>query len=122
MADGSATERVGTVNLTGPKYLLVGSRLTDDTLLLRALLEGLNTQARVWSETIIILDNGSLQGLEHEVGEFRYLEHRRVKDWVTPNICIAFMDRLSHNRDTEKLLRLAESEGVPAFVIGRYGA
>jgi hypothetical protein len=104
----------------GPKYLLVGSRLTDDTLLMRALLEGLNTQGRQWSEIIIILDDGSLQGLEHEVEGFRHLEHRRVRHWVRPNICIAFMDRLSHNRDTEKLLRRAESEGIPAFIVSTY--
>jgi hypothetical protein len=106
----------------GPKYLFCGSRLTDDTLLMRALLEGLNTQGRQWTETIIILDNGSLQGLEHEVDGFRHLEHRRVKDWVRPNIVIAFMDRLSQNRDTEKLLRVADSEGIPAFIVSAYRA
>jgi hypothetical protein len=104
----------------GPKYLFCGSRLTDDTYLMRALLEGLNTMARQWSETIPILDDGSLPDLEYEVEMFRHLEYRRVKDWVRPNIVIAFMDRLSHNRDTEDLLRVAESEGVPAFIVSRY--
>jgi hypothetical protein len=105
----------------GPKYLFCGSHLTDDTYILRCLLEGLNTQGRQWSETIIILDNGSLQGLEHEVVGFRHLEHRRVKDLGSPNIVIAFMDRLSHNRDTEKLLERAETQGIPAFVVSTYG-
>ena len=106
----------------GPKYLLCGSRLTDETLLIRALLEGLNTQARQWTETITILDDGSLQGLEGEVDSFRYLEHRRVRDWERsrPNIVLAFMDRLSHNRETEKTLIRAESQGIPAYVISRY--
>lgn len=110
----------------GPSYLVVGSRLTDDSNVLRIFLEGLNTQARQWTETIIILDNGSFAGLEGEVAEFRHLEHRRIGDdgWADrhPNIVIAFMDRLSHNRETEYLLRAAESAGIPAYVISRYGA
>lgn len=105
-----------------PRYLFCGSRLTDETLLMRALLEGLNTQARQWTETITILDDGSLRGLEGEVEAFRNLEHRRVRDAFSarPNIVVAFMDRLSHNRDTEKTLILAESQGIPAYVISRY--
>jgi hypothetical protein len=105
----------------GPKYLFCGSRLTDDTLLLRLLLEGLDHWAFQWSEIITILDDGSLQGLEGEVAEFRHLTHRRayLGETVT-NIVIAFMDRLSQNRDTEETLRLAESEGIPAFIISRF--
>jgi glycogen synthase len=106
----------------GPKYFLCGSSLTDDKQLLRAILEGLNTQARQWSETIVILDNGSLRGLEHEIEEFRHLEYRRVLILGEPNIVIAFMDRLSHNRDIEKTLELAETAGIPTYVISRYGA
>ena len=102
--------------------MLVGSRLSDDTYVLRLLLEGLNTWGRQWTETLVILDDGSLPGLEQEVAEFRHLEHRRVNDWVDgTNIVIAFMDRLSHNRDVEALLRRAESEGVAAYVVSRYG-
>lgn len=103
-------------------YLFCGSALTDDYNVLRILLDGLNTWGRVWKEVIIILDDGSLQGLESEVAEFRHLEHRRVKDWVTPNIVIAITDRLSHNRDIKKTLIRAESEGIPAYVLSRYGA
>jgi hypothetical protein len=107
----------------GPRYLFAGSHLTDDTLVLRAILTGLNSQSREWQETIIILDDGTIQGLEDEVSSFRYLEHRHVKDWEKsrPNIVVAFMDRLSQNRETEKTLILAESQGIPAFVISRYG-
>lgn len=105
-----------------PKYLLCGSRLTDDTYLLRVILEGLNTWGRQWSETLIILDDGSLDGLENEVDGFRCLEHRRYKDGAKPNIVIAFMDRLSQNRDTEKLLERVESDGIPAFIVSRYGS
>jgi hypothetical protein len=104
----------------GAKYLFCGSHLTSDTLLIRLFLEGLNTQARQWGETIVILDDGSLLRMESEVEEFRHLEHRHMGSWVTPNIVIAFMDRLSHNRNTEKTLRRAESEGVPAFIVSRY--
>lgn len=109
----------------GPRYLISGSSLTDDKQLLRALLEGLNTQARQWSETITVLDDGSLQGLENEVAEFRHLAHRRFHEgWITtpPNIVVAFMDRLSQNRDTEQLLKRADSAGIPAYVISRYNA
>lgn len=107
----------------GPKYLICGSRLAiaDVVPLLRLLLEGLNTQARQWQETIVVLNDGSLRGLEDEVLSFRNLEHRRIEDWVRPNIVVAFLDRLSHNRDTEKTLRRAESEGIPTFVISTYG-
>lgn len=87
---------------------------------MRALLEGLNTQARQWTETITILDDGTLQGLEGEVSSFRYLEHRHVKQGARPNIVVAFIDRLSQNRETEKTLIRAESEGIPAFIISRY--
>lgn len=106
----------------GPKYLFCGSRLTDDTYILRCILEGLNTQGRQWSETLTILDDGSLQDLGEEVSFFRHLERRHVSGLeIRPNIVIAFMDRLSQNRDTEKLLRLAESQGIPAFVVSTYG-
>jgi hypothetical protein len=104
----------------GPRYLLVGSRLTDDTYVLRAVLGGLNGQAREWSETAVILDDGSLQGLEHEVEMFRHLEHRRVKEWDDPNIVLAFIDRLSQNRHTEDVLKRADKEGRPAFIISSY--
>jgi hypothetical protein len=102
----------------GPRYLFCGSRLTDDTFVLRILLEGLNTQARQWQETITIQDDGSLEGLEHEVDMFKYLAYQRVEGWKDPNVVIAFMDRLSHNRATERLLSVAEKEGRPWFVIG----
>ena len=105
------------------KYLFCGSVLTDDYNVLRIFLEGLNTWGRVWRENVVVLDDGSLPGLEGEVAEFRHLEHRHVDGWADrhPNIVIAFMDRLSHNRETEQLLRRAESAGIPAYVIGRYG-
>lgn len=108
--------------MSGPTYLFCGSSLTDDMQLLRALLEGLNTQARQWSEVITILNDGSLPGLEGEVEDYRYLQHRRMKAvWDTPpNIVIAFMDRLSHNRNTEELLRHAVNEAIPTYVISRY--
>jgi hypothetical protein len=116
LADWDRLEQTGTV--TGPKYLFIGSRLTSDTFVLRILLEGLNTQARHWGEVITIQDNGSLDGLEHEVEGFKYLHHRRVDEWSDPNIVIAFMDRLSHNRDSERLLAVAEENRRPWFVIG----
>jgi hypothetical protein len=84
---------------------------------LRMLLEGLNTQARQWSETITIQDNGSLENLEYEVEQFKYLAHRQVDGWADPNIVIAFMDQLSQNRATERLLDVADSELRPAFII-----
>lgn len=110
--------------MTGPQYAFVGSRLTDDTLVLRMMLEGLNTQARQWSETITILDNGSLEGLEYEVEQFKHLAHAswQASDPLVPNIVVAFMDRMSHNRDTERLLAAATSEGVPVFVVSNYDA
>lgn len=101
----------------GPQYLFAGSRLTDDTLILRAILEGLNTQGRHWSETITIQDDGSLEGLEHEVEGFKYLRHRRVDGWRDPNIVIVFMDCMSHNRASERLLSVAATHGRPAFVV-----
>lgn len=104
----------------GPKYLLCGSRLTDDTLVLRAILEGLNTQARHWGESITIQDDGSLQGLEHEVEGFKYLQHRRVEEWSDPNIVLCFMDRMSHNRASERLLSVAATEHRPAFIISTH--
>jgi hypothetical protein len=85
-------------------------------------LEGLNTQGRQWTETITILDDGSLQGLEGEVEPFRHLEHHRVEGRTKANIVVAFIDRLSHNRATEKTLRVAESQGIPAFIVSRYNA
>ena len=104
----------------GPKYLICGSRLSDDRHILRCLLEGLQSQGRQWQEIITIMDNGSLQGLGTEVEPYRFLEHRRVEGLGKPNVVLAFMDRLSHNRDTENLLILAETQGIPAFVISRY--
>jgi hypothetical protein len=100
--------------------MVIGSRLTDDSLVLRCLLGGLNDQGRQWQEIIIILDDGSLQGLEHEVEGFRHLEHRRVKEWGDPNIVLAFIDRLSQNRHTEDVLKRADKEGRPAFIISSY--
>ena len=102
---------------SGPQYLFCGSRLTDDTHVMRLLLEGLNTWSRQWSETITIQDNGSLEGLENEVSMFKYLQHRVVNRWEDPNIVIAFMDRPHHNRSTEQTLREATEAGRPAFVI-----
>jgi hypothetical protein len=102
----------------GPSYLLLGSRLTDDTYVLRVILEGLNTWGRQWGETLIILGNGSLRDLEQEVEWYRSLEYRRVDQIGKPNIVIAFMDRMSHNRLTENWLREASRRGIPAFVVG----
>ena len=102
----------------GPRYLFCGSRLTGDTFMLRLCLEGLNTWSRQWQETITIQDNGTLEGLEYEVGMFKYLEHQKVGEWEDPNIVIAFMDRMSHNRATERLLQRADAELRPWFVIG----
>lgn len=107
----------------GPRYLFCGSRLTSDTLLLRLMLEGLNTQARHWQETITILDSGTVEGLEFEVGQFKHLEHAPWDHWddqARPNIVIAFMDRLSQNRGTERLLELAATQGVGAFVVSSF--
>jgi hypothetical protein len=104
----------------GPKYLLIGTSLYTDTLVLRALLEGLSTQGRHWGETITILDNGSLPGLEHEVEPFKFLEHRHVKSWAQCNIVLAFMDDLRHNRQTQEWLDRAKGDGIPAFVISTY--
>jgi len=101
----------------GPQYLFCGSRLTDDTFVLRILLEGLNTQARHWQEIITIQDDGSLEGLENEVSQFKYLQHRSVDRWEDPNIVIAFMDRMSHNRTTQETLEIAAEFHRPAFVI-----
>lgn len=110
--------------MKGPEYLFCGSRLTSDTLVLRMMLEGLNTWARQWSETITILDDESLDGLEHEVDQFKHLAHSSWKptDPVVPNIVVAFIDRLSQNRATEQLLAAAASEGVPAFIVMGYDA
>ena len=105
------------MSFRGPQYLFCGSRLTDDTFVLRILLEGLNTQARHWQEIITIQDDGSLEGLENEVSSFKYLQHRVAVDWEDPNIVIAFMDRPHHNRSTEQTLREATEAGRPAFVI-----
>jgi hypothetical protein len=85
------------------------------------ILEGLNTQARQWSETITIQDDSTLEGLEFEVEQFRHLAHRHVAKWEDPNIVIAFMDRLSHNRGTEYILALAQKERRPAFIVSTYG-
>jgi len=104
----------------GPKYLLCGSRLTSDTLILRAILTGLNSQAREWQEVIIIEDNGTLEGLENEVDDFRHLQHRRVEGWSDPNVIIAFMDRLSQNRETAQLLIAADRHSRPAFIVSTY--
>jgi len=105
------------MSFRGPQYLFCGSRLTDDTFVLRILLEGLNTQARHWQEVITIQDDGSLAGLKFEVEQFKYLHYEIVEGWEDPNIVIAFMDRLSHNRGTEQTLREAAEAGRPAFVI-----
>lgn len=103
---------------TGPQYLFIGSRLTSDTFVLRLFLEGLNTWSRQWQETIVIQDNGSLEGLEFEVEQFKYLQHRRVDGWEDPNIVVCFQDRMSHNRASERLLAVAQENGRPWFVIG----
>ena len=107
----------------GPEYLFCGSRLTDDTFVMRILLEGLNTQARQWTETITIQDDGSLEGLEYEVSMFKYLAYRRIPggSWADPNVVLAFVDRMTHNRATERLLQQAEREKRPWFVIGSTG-
>jgi len=106
--------------MTGPQYLLCGSRLTDDTYVLRLLLEGLNTWARQLSETITIQDNGSLTGRENEGEEFRYLAYRKVGEWEDPNVIFCFLDRLSQNRAAERLLQRAETEHRPAFIVSTY--
>ena len=105
----------------GPQYLFCGSRLTDDKVILRLMLEGLNTQARQWGETITIQDDGSLEGLEFEVETFKYLAHRPVSRWADPNVVIAFMDRLSMNRGTERLLAVAEKERRAVVIVSNYG-
>lgn len=89
-------------------------------MVLRALLEGLSTQARHWGETIVILDNGSLPDLEHEVEASRHLEHRYIKSWTKCNVVLAFMDDLRHNRQTQEWLDQAKGDGIPAFVISTY--
>lgn len=106
--------------MTGPRFLFTGSGLTDDTYVMRAVLEGLNTQARQWSETVVIEDDGMLKDLEFEVEQFRHLRYRRVDRWTDPNIVLCFMDRLSHNRDSERTLAYAEAHGRPSYIISRY--
>jgi hypothetical protein len=103
----------------GPTYLFLGSRLSDDTYMLRMVLEGLNRWAFEWQETLVIADNGSLDNLEREVGMFKNLEHRKVSELKNPrpNMVIGFLDRLSHNRETERWIRAARQLGIPAFVI-----
>jgi hypothetical protein len=103
--------------VSGPQYLFCGSRLTDDTLVLRILLEGLNTQARQWSETITIQHDGSLKDLQFEVEMFKHLRYRHVEGWEDPNVVIAFMDRLSHNRGTGRILDIADEHGRPWFIV-----
>ena len=96
--------------------------MTDDTLILRAILDGLNTQGRQWGETITIFDAGSLDGLEREVEDHKYLRYVGPKGWGggRPNIAIGFIDRMSMNRDTERLLALLTDEGVPTFIVRSY--
>lgn len=102
----------------GPQYLLIGSRLTGDTLMLRLILEGLNTQARHWQEVITVQDNGSLEGLDYEVEQFKYLKHRLVDEWEDPNVVICFQDRMSHNRASERWLAVADENKRPWFIVG----
>lgn len=101
----------------GPKYLFLGSRLDDDTFILRAILSGLNAQAREWSETIVIMDNGTVPGLDYEVEQYRWLEHRPTKSWERANIVIAFMDNMRHCRENEDWLRKAKEAGIPTFIV-----
>jgi hypothetical protein len=102
----------------GPQYLFCGSRLTDDTFMLRLLLEGLNTWSRQWQETITIQDDGTLTDLEFEVNQFKYLAHLPVEGWADPNVVVAFMDRMSHNRATEATLKTAQEWHRAWFVVG----
>jgi hypothetical protein len=103
----------------GPVYMVVGSRLTDDTLLLRCLLEGLNAWSRQWGEDLVIADNGSVRDLDYEVTLFKYLRHWPVQslEQAGPNIVVAFMDYLHQNGNTVQLLKDAKLAGIPAFVI-----
>jgi hypothetical protein len=104
----------------GPRYLFLGSCLDEDTYVLRLCLTGLNAMAREWSETIIILDNGTLPFLEHEVESFRHLEWRRVKSWTKCNIVLCFMDSLRHARENQIWLDRAQEEGVMAYLVQTY--
>jgi hypothetical protein len=103
--------------VSGPQYLFCGSRLTDDTFVLRLMLEGLNTWARQWGETITIQGNDSLTDLEYEVEQFKHLQYRQVDEWSDPNIVICFMDRMSDNRTSERLLAAADEHGRPWFIV-----
>lgn len=104
----------------GPRYLLIGSRLVDDTYMLRTFLNGLNSYGREWSETLIIEGNGSVEDLDLEVEPFRHLEYRKVTEIHTPNMVIAFLDHLRQNRQTDEWLQKAVSAGIPTFVVGSY--
>ena len=103
--------------MKGPSYLLLGSRLTDDTYMLRVVLEGLNTYGRQWKETLTILDNGSLGNLKNEVDQYRMLEHKKTDVIGKPNIVIAFQDRAHHNRTTENWVAEARRRGIPTFIV-----
>jgi hypothetical protein len=85
--------------------------------MLRAILAGLNAQAREWSETTVILDNGTLPNLEDEVENYRHLEYRRVREWTKANILMAFVDDMRHCRGNEEWLKQAKAAGIPTFVI-----
>jgi len=106
--------------MRGPSYLFIGSRLTDDTYMLRTILEGLNTYGRQWEETLTILDNGTLQNLDKEVEQFRMLEHKKTEVIGKPNIVIAFQDRAHHNHLTDNWIKESRRRGIPTFVVSTY--
>jgi hypothetical protein len=106
----------------GPRYLILGSCLDDDTYVLRLTLAGLNAMAREWGEIITILDNGTFPGLEHEVESFRHLERQRVKSWAKCNVVLCFMDSLRHARENQLWLDRAKEEGVMSYVIQTYAS
>jgi hypothetical protein len=104
----------------GPQYLFCGSRLSEDRLILRAILDGLNTQGRQWNEIITIQDDGSLWNLENEVEDHKYLQLWRVHKWSDPNIVICFIDQLRQNRAAEQTMQTARANKRPVFVVSSY--
>ncbi len=130
--------------MPGPRYLFCGDRNHNDPYVIRLLIHGLHTWGKIARERITIIHggaNGADIAAASAAAEFAsnmdveeypadwgkhgkkagILRNQRMLDEGKPSIVFAFHDHLSQSKGTRDMVRRAHAQGIPVYVIRRYG-
>lgn len=128
--------------MPGPRYLFCGSRKYRDPYVIRLLIAGLHTWGKIHKEPIVII-HGDAPGADTladeatkewaNVSAEKYpadwnsydraagpIRNQQMLDEGKPSIVFAFSDDFKNSKGTRDMVRRANANGLPVYLIRRY--